>query len=205
MVDNLTKAKQADDAGRTNRVVTVPNFLCLLRLLGSFVLVWIALQGNSDHFLWLFIALTMTDWIDGKLAILLDQRTVLGARLDSWADATLYAALLAGALLLHAGILASEMLWILAAVASYAISTLAGLWKFKRWPSYHTRAAKTSWFLILVGAVFLFGGWSLWPLRMALVGIVLTNVEALLITLLSSCWQADVGSIFRVMRSRKGA
>ncbi len=190
-----------DDEGRTTRVLTVPNFLCLIRLLGSFVLVAIACTGNDRHFLWLFVALTMTDWVDGKLAILLNQRTVLGARLDSWADATLYAALLAGALILQGATLAAEAAWIIPAVASYAISTLAGFWKFKRWPSYHTRAAKTSWFLILAGAVCLFGGWSLWPLRIALAAIALTNLEALLITILSPSWQPDIGSIFRVLRT----
>jgi CDP-diacylglycerol--glycerol-3-phosphate 3-phosphatidyltransferase len=203
MVDNLTDPDNSDDAERTTRIATIPNLLCLIRLLGSFVLVGIAINGSSEHFLWLFIALTMTDWVDGKLAILLNQRSVLGARLDSWADAALYAALLAGALLLHAEILVAEIEWILPAVASYALSTLAGFWKFRRWPSYHTRAAKTSWLLILIGSVCLFGGWSLWPLRIALAGILLTNIEALLITILSARWQADVGSVFRVLRARK--
>ena len=145
----------------------------------------------------------MSDWIDGKLAILLNQRSILGARLDSWADAALYAALLFGALWLHGESLVSEFVWIIPAIASYLVSTLAGFWKFKRWPSYHTRAAKTSWFLILVGAVCLFGGWGLWPLRVALIAITLTNLESLLITRLSSTWRADVGSILKVLRLRK--
>jgi hypothetical protein len=87
---------------------------------------------------------------------------------------------------------------------TYAVSTLAALWKFKRWPSYHTRAAKTSWFLILVGAVCLFGGWGLWPLRVALMAVTLTNLEALLITILSPSWRCDVGSLIRVLRERGG-
>lgn len=148
----------------------------------------------------------MTDWLDGKLATLLDQRSVLGARLDSWADAALYTALLFGALWLHGRTtLASELLWIIPAVATYAISTATGFWKYRRWPSYHTRAAKTSWFLILVGAVCLFGGWSLWPLRIALFATTLTNLEALLITILSPTWRADVGSVFEVLSGRKCA
>ena len=199
MVDSV---KGGSEGERTHRVVTVPNILCAIRLLGSVVLVVLAIMGRGEIFLWLFVALAMTDWVDGKLAILLNQQSVLGARLDSWADAALYSALLFGALWLRGGTLRAELGWIVAAVATYAVSTLAGLWKYKRWPSYHTRAAKTSWFLILVGAVFLFGEWTLWPLRVALVAVTLTNLESVLITILSPAWRADVGSVFRVLRER---
>jgi CDP-diacylglycerol--glycerol-3-phosphate 3-phosphatidyltransferase len=187
---------------RSNRVLTVPNVICMIRLLGSVVLVFVACARSGETFLWLFIALAMTDWIDGKLAILLKQKSVLGARLDSWADAALYTALLFGALWLHGDTLASELGWIIPAVLTYAISTLAGLWKFKRWPSYHTRAAKTSWFLILVGAVCLFGEWALWPLRAALAAVTLTSIESVVITILSPAWRSDVGSIIKFLRTR---
>ena len=40
----------------------------------SFVLMAIAFMDQSEVFLWLFLFLAMTDWVDGKLAILLDQR-----------------------------------------------------------------------------------------------------------------------------------
>jgi cardiolipin synthase len=207
MVDDLENGDRDPQAAppggeRTNRVVTVPNIICVIRLVGSLALVVLACAGRKEFFLWLFVALALSDWLDGKLAILLNQRSILGARLDSWADAALYAALLFGALWLDGETLASELAWILPAIGTYIFSTLAGFWKFKRWPSYHTRAAKTSWFLILVGAVGFFGEWGPWPLRVALIAITLTNLEALLITLLSPTWRADVGSIFKVLRLR---
>ena len=74
----------------------------------------------------------MTDWVDGKLAILLNQRSVFGARLDSWADAALYAALLLGAAMMRGATLGSELAWIIPAVATYLISTAADLWKYHR-------------------------------------------------------------------------
>ncbi|MGD8340215.1 MAG: CDP-alcohol phosphatidyltransferase family protein [Gammaproteobacteria bacterium] len=195
-------AADARSGERTDRVVTVPNLLCVVRLLGSFVLVALAVMGRGEVFVWLFVALALTDWLDGKLAILLKQKSVLGARLDSWADAALYAALLFGAVWLHGATLKPESGWILAAVASYAVSTAAGFWKYGRWPSYHTRAAKVSWFLIAVAAVCLFEGWAVWPLRVAAAAVTLTNLEALSITVLSAEWRADVASVFHVLRGR---
>lgn len=187
----------------SNRLVTIPNFICMVRLVGSVVLLPIAWQGQNQVFLWLFIFLAMTDWVDGKLAILLNQRTVIGARLDSWADAALYAALLFGLLTMYHGTLAAELVLVTAALAGYLISTAVGFWKYGRWPSYHTRAAKTSWFLTLVGVIALFSDWSLWPLRVALVAIALTNLEALLITLISPGWRADVTSIYHAWRDNR--
>ena len=160
-------------------------------------------QATSDLrevFLWFFLFLALTDWVDGKLAILLNQRSVFGARLDSWADAALYAALLFGAVMMHGAILRFELVWIIPALATYLISTAAGFWKYQRWPSYHTRAAKTSWFLIIVGAIGLFIDWSLWPLRIALAATTMTNLEAILITIISPTWRANVTSIYHAWR-----
>jgi cardiolipin synthase len=187
----------------SNRLLTVPNFLCVIRLVGSFILIPIAWRGQNEVFLWLFIFLAMTDWFDGKLAILLNQRTVFGARLDSWADAALYAALLFGVVTMYGATLRSELVWIGAAVASYLISTAAGFWKYRRWPSYHTRAAKTSWFLTAIAVIALFSDWALWPLRVVAVAVTITNFEALLITVISPAWRADVTSIYHAWRDSK--
>lgn len=189
----------------SDRLVTIPNIICGFRLVGSFVLVGIAWAGLSDLFLWVFVLLAMSDWIDGKLAILLNQRSVIGARLDSWADAALYAALLVGAVMIYGGTLQAEIAWFIPPLATYGISTAAGFWKYRRWPSYHTRAAKTGWFLIMIGTIGLFTDWSLWPLRVALVFTALTNLEALGITIISPAWRADVTSIYHVWRDNKAA
>ena len=205
---NPNKQTTATDDQRTDRLVTIPNIICVIRLFGSVVLVVLAATGNSTAFLWLFVALAMSDWVDGKLARLLNQRSVWGPRLDSWADAALYVALLIGALILHGDTLRSEWAWIVPALASYALSTGAGFWKYRRWPSYHTRAAKISWFLILVGAVCMLGQWELWelwPLRIALVAITLTNLEALLITILSPHRRVDIETVLTILRERKKA
>ena len=187
----------------SNRLLTVPNLLCVIRLVGSFILIPIAWQGRNEVFLWCFIFLAMTDWLDGKLAILLNQRTVLGARLDSWADAALNAALLFGVVMMYGATLRFELVWISAAVVSYLISTAAGFWKYKRWPSYHTRAAKTSWFFTAVAVIALFSDWAIWPLRVAAVAVTITNFEALLITIISPTWRVDVTSIYHAWRDSK--
>jgi CDP-diacylglycerol--glycerol-3-phosphate 3-phosphatidyltransferase len=174
-------------------------------LAGSFVLIAIAWLDRSELFLWIFLLLAMSDWVDGKLAILLNQRSVFGARLDSWADAALYAALFVGAVMMYGDLLRAEIAWCIPPLATYGISTAVGIWKYRRWPSYHTRAAKIGWFLIMIGAIGLFTDWSLWPLRIALAFAALTNLEALAITVISPTWRTDVTSIYHAWRHNQAA
>lgn len=85
-----------------DRVVTVPNVLSVLRLLGVPLFLWLLLGPHAD--LWALIVLAasgFTDWLDGKLARWLDQTSRIGALLDPAADrlyivATLVAFVLRG-------------------------------------------------------------------------------------------------------------
>ena len=199
------KNVQAEAESVLNRFWTVPNVLCLIRLAGSFILLAVAYAEHSRIFLRLYVFLAMTDWVDGKLAIVLDQRSEFGARLDTWADAALYTALFVGSIMLHGEQLSHELAWILPALGSYILSIGLGLSKFHRWPSYHTRTAKISWLLIMLGAITFLGGWSTWPLRAALVAVTVTNLEATLITLFSSEWRTDVCSLYTVLKEHRGA
>ena len=104
---------------------------------------------------------------------------------------------------LYGDTLRSELAWIATALVTYLISTVAGFWKYKRWPSYHTRAAKTSWFLTGLAVIALFVEWALWPLRVAAVAVTLTNIEALFITIISPAWRADVTSVYHAWRNSK--
>jgi CDP-diacylglycerol--glycerol-3-phosphate 3-phosphatidyltransferase len=181
-------------------VLTVPNALCLVRLLGSPVLVILAVEGQPAWCLGLTLALFLTDWLDGKLTILLKQRTKYGPWLDSVADLTFYAGVLLSLLVLFGDLLWREAVWIGLAVLSYAVSVVSGLIKYRRLPSYHTRLAKTSWLLMLVAVVAVFSDWSVWAVRVAMLGVLVTNLEATLITILLPVWRSNVPSVFHAIR-----
>ncbi|GAA4539867.1 CDP-alcohol phosphatidyltransferase family protein [Pseudonocardia xishanensis] len=72
---------------RGERVVTVPNLLSVLRLAGVPLFLWLLLGPEADG--WAIVVLAVggfTDWLDGKLARLLDQYSRLGALLDPAVD-----------------------------------------------------------------------------------------------------------------------
>jgi CDP-diacylglycerol--glycerol-3-phosphate 3-phosphatidyltransferase len=195
-------AKQLEprDPRYKDSIVTVPNVICFVRMAGSLVLFVLAVAGYRNVFVGLFLVLSLSDWIDGKLARWLHQRSDFGARLDSAADAALYTALIGGAVLLSWETLQHEVVWILVAAASYALTTGAGLWKYGRVPSYHTYGAKASQWMVLFAGICVILGWTVWPLRIAMVAVTLTNLEATAITFVLKQWQADVLSIMHVLR-----
>lgn len=183
-------------------IFTIPNVICMLRLFGSGVLLVLALCGLRFWFVGLFVGLTLSDWIDGRLARWLHQRSDFGARLDSFADAALYSALLIGSAVLCWSEVVAEAGWLAPAIGSYFLTTLAGLVKYRRVPSYHTWAAKKSQGLVLLAGVALVLGWAVWPVRVASVAVIATNIEATLLTVMLPTWQADVSSLWKVLRRK---
>jgi phosphatidylglycerophosphate synthase len=187
----------------SNRLWTIPNVLSAIRLIGSFVLVGMAVAEEPIAVLVLFVCLEMTDWFDGRLAIALNQRTILGAQLDSTADVALAGSTLFAGLWLHWAALQPEFVWLGSAIGLYAVSSLYGFRKFGAIPTYHTFGAKKCWGLITIGVVCIFGGWATWPFRVAMIAVTLTNLEAILITRALREPQVDVTSLFHVLRDQR--
>lgn len=193
-----------DETGQQRvSVWNLPNALCVIRLFGSPVLVVLAALQQSAAFVALLIVLLLTDWFDGRLARWWKQQTALGARLDSFADAALFGALLAGAVWLKGSFLLANIAWIVPALASYALSTLVGLIKFRRWPSYHTRLAKLSNYLVSMGAILVLADVTAWLFWISMVSVTVTNIESAAIGLVLTKRHADVSSIFRALKLRQ--
>ena len=186
------------DAKYKDAIFTAPNLICIGRAIGSLGLIWIALKGWPYWFAGCYAVLNLSDWVDGKLARWLKQRSDFGARLDSFADSILYAALVGGLSILSWDMLQYELWWLAAGIGSYFATTALGLWKFGRIPSYHTFAAKKTQWLALIAGISVILGWSVWPMRICVVALVLTNLEAIAITCVLKEWRADVLTLFHV-------
>ncbi len=81
----------------SDRILTVPNLLSMLRLAGVPLFLWLLLGPQDD--IWALVVLAVsaiTDWADGKLARLLDQYSRLGELLDPPADRLYILAALVG-------------------------------------------------------------------------------------------------------------
>ena len=177
-----------------------PNALCAARFVGSLALPPLGWYGLNEAFVALLVLLVLIDWLDGKIAIWFKQQTEIGATLDTVADVTMYACLALGAWWLSPEIVRSQFVFAAMVVGTYATSAGVGLIKFRQWPSYHTRLAKTSWLLIGIGAVLALLEIESWPLSLGLVVVSLTNLESLAITCTLHHPRSDVPSIIHARR-----
>ncbi|WP_189058160.1 CDP-alcohol phosphatidyltransferase family protein [Longimycelium tulufanense] len=90
----------AVDQTVSDRVFTVPNLLSVVRLAGVPLFLWLLLGPHADVLALVVLVVSgITDWLDGKLARLLNQYSRLGAVLDPAVDrlytlATLFAFLM---------------------------------------------------------------------------------------------------------------
>lgn len=75
------------DPGAARAVLTVPNAVSMLRILGLPLFLWLCLVERNDLAAFaVLMASGLTDWLDGFLARRLDQESDLGALLDPIAD-----------------------------------------------------------------------------------------------------------------------
>lgn len=181
---------------------TVPNAISVLRILGAVPLLWAAHEGHRQLFLGILVLILLSDWIDGTLANVLDQRTEVGARLDSAADAVMYAAVALSFWWMEGEVVRERIGWFLGVLGTWVLSAVVAFARFGRMPSYHTRAAKVSWLAAGIVAV----GWLLigltWPIPWALGLVILTNLEAAVIGLVLPAWRADVPTLASALRIR---
>ncbi len=157
----------------------------------------------ADQPVWLAISiacLVFTEWLDGFLARRFHLESAVGARLDTFADVVFYACLLVAVIALRPGLILEQELWILVAVGSYIVSWLFSIIKFGRFPSYHTWAAKGSWVMVGVGTICSLAELGNWPFQLAMISVLLTNLEASCITLALRESQVDVPTLWHAYR-----
>jgi cardiolipin synthase len=90
------------DGAQSDRILTIPNALSVLRLLGVPLFLWLLLGPHADGWAVLVIGVSgFTDWLDGVLARRLNQLSRFGAMLDPAADRLYILATLVGLVLRH--------------------------------------------------------------------------------------------------------
>jgi cardiolipin synthase (CMP-forming) len=98
------------DTAPSKRILTVPNLVSFVRLLGIPLFWWVLLvDDNVALAAWLIFIIGWTDWIDGYLARRLGQVSELGKILDPVADRLMIGSAVIGGLM--AGVLPAWFGW----------------------------------------------------------------------------------------------
>ena len=181
----------------------IPNILSGFRLIAAPFLLLFALIGQHNLFLVLLAISLFTDSIDGFIARKFKADSEYGAKLDSWGDLATYLLVPLCAYRLWPDILKREAFFVLLVVASFTFPLIAGFIKFRKLPSYHTWAAKTSAVFLSVTTFILLITEVAWPFKVSAIFQAMVACEEITITLLLSELQSNVRSIWHLNRQRQ--
>ena len=179
---------------------TLPNLLTEFRILCLPFLLFLAWQDYETAFMVLLAAAFLSDVLDGLAARWTGQISQFGARLDSWADVSLFVTITISAWWLWPEIVRSEAAYIAVVMACYALPALIGYLKFRAFTSYHTWIVKCAVAAIGLSLYIFFVGGPVWPFRWATALCVLAAIEEIAITVVSTEPHSDVRSLWDVLR-----
>jgi cardiolipin synthase len=154
--------------GHSNRILTVPNAISFVRLVGVGYFWWVLLVAENILLAGILIAvLGGTDWLDGYLARRLNQESELGKVLDPLADRLMIASAVIGGLIAEVvpavigwGLITREVF--MGVIALVLVSKGAGVLEV-RWLG---KAATLALYFAIAGFYFLevdFLTWLTWP------------------------------------------
>ena len=183
----------------------LPNAISIARIAVAPVALWCAWQGNAGVYKVLFSAAVFSDFLDGALARLLKAESVLGARLDAFADMLTYLVLFFAVGWLWPDFI-YERMWMLAAVLIvYAISFVVGFLRFRRLNAFHSWGGKTSAVFMAGGMIVWFVGGPEWVFDLALVVAMLSGVEQIVIASIIPEWRIGVPTVWHALKLRRAA
>ena len=130
-----------------DRLWTWPNALSFARLLGVPVFLWLVLVKFDWWALAILVFAGLSDWLDGKLARMLDQTSRIGTLLDPAADRLYILATLVGLLL--SSVLGVQPVWI--AIAGAAAITVPAVVRRTATPRALIRALDPAFLVFVLG------------------------------------------------------
>lgn len=179
----------------------IANTLSLLRLLSVVPLLLLAWLDRPTAFLALLLLAFASDAVDGWFARRAGpQAAHAGARLDSYADYTLYLAVPLCAWWLWPQLIAREALWLGLACLSYALPGALATARFGRPAAYHTWAAKAAVAVVAPALLVLFAGGPAWPLQIGALIALCAGIEQCVMIRIAPGPREEVRSLWHARR-----
>ena len=181
--------------------LTIPNILSLYRLLIFPVITLMIILKQEMAFAILLVISLNTDVWDGWIARRFNQKTQIGARLDSLADIGMYITALSGIIVFKMDEIGADAWLFYVFVVCYVIVIVSPLIKFGEIQSLHLYSMKIAGYFqgLFFIMLFFFGFKPIYfyfMVNISLIGF----IESLVIQLLITHMRSDLKSIFWVLK-----
>ena len=153
-----------------------------------------------------FLNKVQKEWIDVIQGAVGEAKELgeFGAKLDSWADMSIYLALFFGNCLLWPDFINAHLDLLLGGFGVYTAAFGFGYLKYGRLTSYHTLGGKLSAVLMACSMILWFFGGPDWPFRLALVIALASGIEQIGVTAVLPYWRPNVLSLCHALLFRRG-
>ena len=167
------------------------------------VLLALAWWQLANWFIPILIVAFLLDLVDGPIARRFNQVSTLGAKIDSWADFSIYISFVISAWWLWPDIVRHEWPYIAGVTVSIVAPVTFGVLKFGKPTSLHTWMVKAGAVMMAPTAILLFLTGPAWPFHVATVVCVTAAIEEGIIIWLLPRPRSNVKSVVHVLRDRR--
>jgi cardiolipin synthase len=184
--------------------LTIPNILSLYRLFMFPVILLMILLRQEVTFAVLLVISLNTDVWDGFIARRFNQQTAIGARIDSLADIGMYITALTGITLFKIGEIGPDAWLFYVFVASYIVTHLSPLIKFRKIQTFHLYSIKLGGYLQGIFFILLFftGYPPIYFYVMVNISL-LAFIESLTIQMIIPEMRSDVKGLYWILKERR--
>ncbi len=189
---------------KTEKIINIPNFLSLYRLVAIPFIIYSMLQGDKNLYILLLSVNLITDILDGFIARTFKLETEFGARLDSFADIGTYLMAFSGMIILERDFINHHATEFIVLMGLYITPQIISLIRFKRTTSLHLYSSKITGY---IQGIFIFSffnwGFSECYFYLMLSCSYLAYIEALIILVFIPELRSNVKGIYFMIKQFK--
>lgn len=182
---------------------TIPNVLSLYRLLMFPVILYFLLKEEQKIFVTLLIINLVTDILDGFIARNFNQRTLIGAKLDSWADFGSYVLAFGGVFVFEWSFVVDHKIGLGIFLILYIISVSLAFIRFGNLVGLHLFSSKITGYLQGIFLVVLLSSVYLdWLYYVMIFSGCFAKIEEIIILLRLKEKRSDVKGLYWVIKNK---
>lgn len=189
---------------RGEKIINVPNFISLYRLLVFPVIFYMLLTGQEDWYVILLCISLVSDVLDGNIARIFKLQTNFGAALDNLADICTYAMAMLGLFVFKWTEIEPHAWLLYLFLGLFLLSYIVAFVRFKKIPGLHLYSAVSAGYIqsAFFFVLFVFGFYT-WMYYVAVIWGIVAYTEKILVLLKLDDIKIGVKGLYWLLKKQK--